>query len=99
MKGTTSKYSIAIFFFINIFSFLGFPVLFFSFKSLFLSLLFPDLSYVLFNINVFGFKQTTKKQNCLVKRGVATKRFFYEPVFCKMSKVIVFGAILGALFG
>ena len=36
-------------------------------------------------------KKKKKKKHFLVKRGVATKRaFFYQPVFCKMSKVIVF---------
>ena len=42
-------------------------------------------------MNVFGFKTNNlTKQTFLVKRGVATNVFFfYEPVFCKMSKVIV----------
>ena len=44
----------------------------------------------LFNINVFGFKNKVVKHQFLVKRGVATKRFFNEPVFWKMCKVIVF---------
>ena len=42
----------------------------------------------------FGFKTKNlknQKKKKLVKRGVATKRvFFYQPVFWKMSKVIVF---------
>ena len=52
---------------------------------------------LLFNINVFGFKTNNlTKQTFLVKREVATKRFFfYEPVFFKISKVIVFLAIFG----
>ena len=54
---------------------------------------------ILFNIMVFGFKTNNfQKQNFLVKRGVATKRFFNEPVFCKTSKVIVFGHFL-TIFG
>ena len=41
----------------------------------------------LFNINVFGLeKNKVEKHQFLVKRGVATKRFFNEPVFCKMWK-------------
>ena len=64
MKGTTSKYSIAKCFFINLFSFFCFPVLFlfqipFSYLCYFLI-----SSYVfLFNINVFGFKKPKLKNN------------------------------------
>ena len=76
-------------------SFLFFVVscLVFLSNPFFSSLRFPDFKLCfLFNINGFGFKTNnlTTKQTFLVKRGVATKRFFYEPVFCKMSKVIVF---------
>ena len=47
---------------------------------------------------VFDFQTNNlQKKTFLVKRGVATKRvFFYQPVFWKMSKVIVF---LGHFFG
>ena len=84
MKGTTSKYSIASFFFISIFSFFSFLPFFVSSSFFF----FVFCSTSMFFIS----KQTTKKKNSfLVKRGVATKRFFfYQPVFWKMSKVIVF---------
>ena len=79
MKGTTSKNSIASFFFINIFSFFGFLSFFLS-SSFFLSLLFPHFKLCfLFNIKVFDFKTDNlkkKKQTFLVKRGVATKQFF-----------------------
>ena len=92
-----NKYSIAHFFFINLFSFFGFLCLFFLSNPFLLSLLFPDFKLCfLFNMIVFGFKKAKKKTHqFLVKRGGATKRFFYEPVSCKMSKVIVF---FGPLF-
>ena len=102
MKRTASKDSIAISFFHPSFLFFGFLSCF-SFQ-----IPFPDLCFFtdfklcfLFNMNVFGFKTNNLKTHThtfLVKRGVATKRFFcYELVFCKMSKVIVFlwGPILG----
>ena len=41
----------------------------------------------LFNINVVGFKTQVEKHQFWVKRGVATNRFFYEPVFCKCEKL------------
>ena len=45
----------------------------------------------LLNIIVFWFqKNQVENTNFSVKRGVATKRFFYDPVFCKKGKVIVF---------
>ena len=55
----------------------------------------------LLNIIVFWFQKTKlKNTDFWVKRGVATKRFFYDPVFCKKGKVIVFfGAIFLANFG
>ena len=55
----------------------------------------------LFNMHVFGFKTNNlKKHNFLVKRGVATKRFFYQPVFAKCEKLSFFcGALFGANFG
>ena len=39
---------------------------------------------------MFLVSKKIEKHKFLVKRGVATKRVFYEPVFCKLSKVIVF---------
>ena len=81
-----SKYSIAKFFFINLFSVLV-SCLVFSLKSLFLfSLFFPDFKlWVLLNINVFSFK--------ILKEGVATKRFFFMNLcfFPKCEKLSVFG--------
>ena len=82
-------------FFPEIFSLsFGFLSCFSVSNPFFLSLLFPYFKLCfLFNINVFSFKKnklkSTKKQK--KKKTIATKRFFfYEPVFCKMSKVIVF---------
>ena len=50
----------------------------------------------LLNIIVFWFqKNQVEKHQFLGKKGVATKRFFYDPVFCKKGKVIVF---FGAIF-
>ena len=51
----------------------------------------------LLNIIVFLVSKKTKLKNTnfWVKRGVATKRVFYDPVFCKKGKVIVF---LGPFF-
>ena len=63
---------------------LGFLSFFVS-SSFFLSLPFPDFKLCfLFNIKVFDFQTNNFKKNVLVKRGVATKRFFYQPVFWKM---------------
>ena len=45
-----------------------------------------------------SFKKDKLKTQFLGQKGVATKRFFfYEPVFCKMRKVIIFwgGPFLG----
>ena len=54
----------------------------------------------MFSVQHQGFwfeNKELRKKHFLVKRGVATKRvFFYEPVFWKMSKVIVF---FGHFFG
>ena len=96
MKGTTSKYSIASFFFINIFSFFSFLPFFVS-SSFFLSLLFPDFKLCFF-VQHQGFwfpnKQLTKKKTVFGQKGGCNKTFFfYQPVFWKMSKVIVFFAI------
>ena len=62
-----------------------------SFKSLFLVFVFPDFSLrFLFNINAFAFKNTSEKRRFLKKGGVQQNAvFFYEPLFCKMWKVIV----------
>ena len=89
MIGTTSKYSIASFFLHQYFIFCFLP--FFVSSSVFLSLLFPDFKLCfLFNIKVFDFQTNNlQKKTKLVKRGVATNGFFYQPVFWKMSKVIV----------
>ena len=59
------------------------------------------LSYVLFDIIVFGFKKTKlKNTNFWSKGGLQQNGFFSEPVFCKMWKVIVFfGAIFWSNFG
>ena len=79
MKGTTSKYSIASFFFINILSCL-FSCLF-MFQVPFSCLCsFLILSYVFVQHQGFWFpnKQLKKKKkHFLVKRGVATKRFVF----------------------
>ena len=72
----------------------SFP-LFFGFLSCFLFQIpvsylcfFPDFKFCFCSaIDVFGFKtnkhQNTHTHKILVKRGVATKHFSYEPVFCK----------------
>ena len=92
MKRKTSKYSIAIFF-LEIFSLsFGFLSCFSVSNPFFLSLLFPDFKLCfLFNINVFSFKKNKLKSTKKQKKTNCNKTgFFYEPVFCKMSKVIVF---------
>ena len=97
MKETTSKYSIASFFFISIFSFFSFLPFFVS-SSFFLSLLFPDFKLCfLFNIKVFDFQTNNLQKNIFwSKGGLQQNGFFYQPVFWKMSKVIVFlGHFLG----
>ena len=38
--------------------------------------------------------QQVKKHKCLVERGVATKRFFYEQFFAKSESNSFFGHIL-----
>ena len=56
----------------------------------------------LFNIIVFGFKKTqVEKHQFLVKRGVATKRFFFMNLcFAKCEKLSFFlGATFWANFG
>ena len=77
----------------NIFSFFWFPVLLFCFKSLFLIFAFSwFLSYVFSSTSMFLVsKRTNWEAQKNKKKQIATKRFFfYEPVFCKMWKVIVF---------
>ena len=72
----------------------------FSFKSLLLVFaFFLILSYVFVQHQWFWFqKPQVEKHQFLVKRGVATKRYYYEPVFWNMWKVIVFLAIFWANF-
>ena len=76
----------------NIFSLFWFPVFLFLSNPFILSLLFPDVKLCfLFNINVFGFKKSWKTP-IFGQKGSCNKTFFffYEPVFWKMWKVIVF---------
>ena len=68
--------------------FFGFPVLSSLSNTFFLSLFFMILRYVF----VFQNKQVFW---CLVKRGVATKRLFYQSVFSKMWTVMVFRPFFG----
>ena len=87
------------FFSYQYFLFLGFLSLFF-FQVPFSYLVFCWFKVMfLFNIIVFGFKKNQvekKKHQFLVKGGLQQNRFFYDPVFCKMWKVIVFwGHFLG----
>ena len=82
------------FFLHQYFLFFGFLSFFLS-SSFFLSLLFPDFKLCfLFNIKVFGFKTDNlkKKQKFLVKREVATKRFFFfiNLCFAKCEKLSFF---------
>ena len=101
MKGTTSKYSITKFLFINPFSFLLVSSLLFSFKSPFLIFVFfPAFKFCFFNINVFLKKCKFKKKTPIFGQegGCNITVFFYQPVFCKMWKVIVFGGAFFANF-
>ena len=80
-------------FFINPMSVFGLLSCFSLSNPFFLSLFFfLVFSYVfLFNINVFGFKKTqVEKHHLLVKRGVATKRFFNNLCFEKCEKLSFF---------
>ena len=78
-------------------SLFGVSCLVFSLKSLFLIFVFFSWFWVMFFVqhHCFWFQKTQVEKHIFSKkRGVATKRgFFYEPVFCKMSKVIVFFGI------
>ena len=91
-KNNIKIFNCNLFFSWNIISFFWFSVLFSVWNPFFLSLLFPDFKLCfLFNINVFSSKKNQiEKHKCLVKKGVATKRFFMNLCFCKMWKVIVF---------
>ena len=92
------------FFLHQYFLFFGFLSFFLS-SSFFLSLLFPDFKLCfLFNIKVFGFKtdnlKKKKKQKFLVKREVATKRFFFINLcFAKCEKLSFFLGHFLAIFG
>ena len=101
LKRTTWKFKLQFLFFHQFFLFFMVSCLVFPFKSLFLIFFFLILSYVFCSTWMFLVsKQTTKKKLFFVKRGVATKRFFFlQPVFCKMWKVIVFFAPFLPNFG
>ena len=91
-KRKTSKYSIAILF-LKYFLFLLVSCLAFLFQIPFSYLcFFLILSYVFCSTSVFLVSKRTnwKAQKKTKKKPIATKRVFYEPVFCKMWKVIVF---------
>ena len=99
MKGTTSEYKIAKFFFINTFSLFGILSCFFfqipfSYLCFFLILIYVFL----FNINVFGFKKAQVEHTSFwSKGGVATKRcFFMSLCFANCEKLSFWG---GHLFG
>ena len=80
-------------FFSSIFFFFWFPVLFFLSNPFFLSLLFfLILSYVFCSTSMFLVEKikVEKNTNFWSKGGLQQNVFFYEPVFCKMWKVIVF---------
>ena len=84
--------------FIKMFSFLGFLSCFLFEISFPYLCFFPDFELCfLFNIIVFGFKKTKLKNTNFGSKGGLQHNgfFFYETVFCKMWKVIVFG---GGLF-
>ena len=64
-------------FFPEIFSLVLVSCLVFSFQSLFLIFVFPDLSYIFVQHQCFWFQKTKLKNTSFwSKRGVATKRFF-----------------------
>ena len=63
----------------------------FSLKSVFVFVFFLIFSFVFFNINVVGFKKHKLKNTILWSRGGCNKTFFfYQPVFSKLWKVIVY---------
>ena len=97
---TTSNSSIPKFSFVYLFCLFGF-LSSFLFETLFSYLCFVCWFKVmfLFNIIVLGFKKQVEKHQFLVKRGLQQTVFSYEPVFSKMWKVIIFGAIFWANFG
>ena len=89
---------IAISFLSSIFSLLGgggsclvFPFQI-PFSYLCVLLFFPDFElYFLFNMNVLGFKTNNTKNTIFWSRGgLQQNAFFYQPVFSKCEKVIVF---------
>ena len=98
-KLTTSKDSIAKFFFINPVSFLV-SCLVFSFKSLFLSLFFPGIQLCfLFNINVFGFKKHKLKNTNFWSKGELQQNVFFNNLcFAKCEKLSFFFAPFLAKF-
>ena len=94
MNRTTWKYKIAISWFsMNVFSFFGFLSCFlfeisFSYLSFFLILSYVCCSTSLFLVSK---KPKFKNTNFWSKGGLQHNGVFYQPVFCKMWKVIVFG--------
>ena len=80
MKGTTSKYSITKFFFINPFSFLGFSVLFSLSNPFFLIFaFFLILSYVFCSTSMFLVSKTNKSKKTTLsfgQEGGCNKTFF-----------------------
>ena len=102
MKGTTSKYSIAIFS-SSMFSLFLVSCLAFLSNPFFLSLRFPDLSYVFCStsINVFSFKTNNlkkKDRNVWSKGGLQQNGLFMNLCFAKCQKLSFFGHFL-AIFG
>ena len=78
--------------FLSIFSLSWVSCLVFSLKSLFLIFVcFLILSYVFCSTSLFFGCKLKKKHQFLVKRGVATKRFFMNLCFAKCEKLSFFG--------
>ena len=86
--------------FIKMFSFLGFLSCFLFEISFPYLCFFPDFELCfLFNIIVCGFKKPKlKNTNFGSKGGLQHNGVFYEPVLCKMWKVIVFWGFFLAIF-
>ena len=99
MKGTTSKYSIASFFFIKIFSLFSFLPFFVS-SSFFLSLLFPDFKLgFLFNLKVFHFQTNNlKKNNIFWSKGRLQQNGFLLST-CVLENVKSYRFFFGHFFG
>ena len=90
MKRTTWTFSIAMFFLKYFLSF-GFLSCFSVSNPFFLSLLFPDFKLCFCSTSMFLVsKRTNWKSQKTNKNKLQQNGFFYEPVFCKMWKVIVF---------